>query len=43
LGLLSLFGAYHFVDILQEKPPSWNCNHAIGGKQWRLHRWVLPR
>ena len=21
LGLLSLFGAYHFVDILQEKPP----------------------
>jgi hypothetical protein len=21
VGLMSLFGAYHFVDILQEKPP----------------------
>lgn len=43
LCLLDLLGAYDFVDILQEKPPSWNFNHAIGEKQRHLHCCGLPR
>jgi hypothetical protein len=37
LGLLGLLAAYDFVDILQERTPCLDFNHAIGGKQRRLY------
>jgi len=38
LGLVSLFGAYHFVDILQEKPPLLTLTVLSAGSNARALR-----